>query len=156
MVKNPYDPHHPFHGDNIQDVFCLDKLCKEHRGNWLYQENSSTLFDWLLQIPMPASILTSHRLTNGLHFFGSFCVYLAPCSKDLRLQNISFLQCLLRFLEFHVCMFVYQKYVQKEYVQQEYVYQEYRYIPRVQIHTYQDYRYVHTKSIDTYIPRVSD
>ena len=89
MVENPYDPQDPFHGDNIHDVLGLDKLCKEHRENWLYQENSSTLFDWLLQIPMPASILTSHRLTNGLYFFGFFCVYLAFCSQDLPLQNIS-------------------------------------------------------------------
>ena len=91
MVENPYVPYPHVHGDNIPNHWIgLDKCYKEHHENWLYQENSSTPFHWLLLIPMPASILTSHCLTSGLYFFGSFCVYLASCSKDLPLQNISF------------------------------------------------------------------
>ena len=103
MVENPQAvvvADDPIDGDNIPNklVSGLYKCQKEHHENWLYQENSSMVFYWLLLIPMPASILTSHSLTNGLHFFGSFCVYLASCSQDLPLQNISFVYCLWVFL----------------------------------------------------------
>ena len=104
MVENPRQNifHRRSYGDNIHHILGLDKRYKEHHENWLYPENSSTLFYWLLLIPTPASILTSHSLSNGLYFFGSFCVYLASCSMDLALQNILFLYCLIMVIS--VCL----------------------------------------------------